>query len=389
MQSRYGDAAGIESMTLQKDIHFVLQRCEDFDDMAINRYLQEFPDDRDDRYYNERFTTQVWKDLLVMQSCPNRPLQSGQVMYSVITGLSEVKNNPALNTQQALDDLFIRIQPLVVQWALDQCDISLRLQFFKTSNHWPPVKLEFVKTERSKFSHLLKVMGTAFPSRELEGSGLVRNPPVQVVVDKANLVNTKTRLEVTLTATPEGSLVQIPVQIADGDRTVTIPRRISRIPPSRGSESLSPEICDSDCDGNLRNGSQVRGLSRLQKKPSRTSSTPVLSATLPKLGTVSSSNERQLDQDPGADTNRNASTEANDADLSADTSTEESTYSLPSSDDSQPIPSQAIEETTGKPCFGSEGSEKGSELRGSIRRNLLVSDSKPCHCGWYVQTLLP
>jgi hypothetical protein len=388
MRNRYRNTAGIESMTLEKDIiHFVLHRHEDFNNIAINRYLQEFPDDGDNGNYNERFTTQVWKDLLVMvrgRVGPNlknkcligfnsedpttilsKPTTAiTQVMCSAITSLPEVMDNPALSTQQALDELFIRIEPAVMQWALDLCDISLRLQSSKMSNRWPPAKLEFVEAERRKFFHLLEIMGTAFLNREPGSPGLVGNPPVQVVVNKANLINTKTRLEVTPTVIPESSPVQVPlhnIQIANGERTVTIPRRVLRTRPSGGSRSLSPRICDSDYDGNLRNRSQVRGLSRLQKKPSRTSSALVLSATMPELGNVSSSNRRRLDQDLEADTNGNVSTEASDTELSADTGiAEESICSSSSSDDGQLIPrARQLGKRPGNHVLGPKAAKRG------------------------------
>jgi hypothetical protein len=364
MQKQYGKTAGIESMTLQKDIiHFVLRRYKDFDNTAISHYLQEFPDDEENGNYNERFTSQVWKDLLVMvrgQVGPNlknkclvsfnsedpmtilsKPISAiTQVMCSAIIGLPEVMDNPALNTQQALDELFVRIQPVAMQWAIDQCNISLRIQSVKTSNHWPPARLEFVKAERSKFSHILSIMGTASLNRGPDDLDLVGNPPIQIVVDEANLAGTKTRLEVTPTVTPESSPIQSPVhniRITDVDRAVIVPRRVLGTLSSGGSESSSPQICDSDHDSNLRNGSQIRGLSRLRKKPSRTSSTLMLSATMPEPGIASSSHARQLNQDLGADTIRNVSTQANSTELSADIGiAEKDIYSLPSSDNDQP-----------------------------------------------------
>ncbi|KAI9764365.1 MAG: hypothetical protein M1840_008503 [Geoglossum simile] len=351
MRNRYGDAASIESMTLQKDIiDFVLQRYKDFDNTAISYYLQQLPDGEEDTNYNERFTTQVWKDLLVMvrgrvgPNLKNRCLVSfnsedpttilskpisaiTQVMCSAITGLPEVMDNPALNTQQASDELFARIQPEV-----------MRIQSVKTSNHWPPVKLEFVKAERSKFSHILKIIGTASLNPEPEDPGLVGNPPVQIVVDKANLIGAKMGPEVTPTVTPESSPMQAPVrniQIGDEDHTFIIPRRVLRTPSSGGSGSLSPQICDSDYDGNLGNESQPRGLSRVRKKPPRSSSTLALSATLSEPGNPSSSG-RQLDQDLGVETIRNVSTKGSDKELSG--IVEKDVYSLPSSNDDRPTP---------------------------------------------------
>jgi hypothetical protein len=360
MRKQYGNTAGIESMTLQKDIiHLVLRRHKDFDNTAISHYLQEFPDDGGNGNYNERFTSQVWKDLLVMvrgRVGPNfknkclvsfnsedptailsKPISAiTQVMCAAITGLPEVTDNPALNTPQASDELFVRIQPVVMRWAVDVCDTSLRVQSVKTSNHWLPERLEFVEAERSKFFRILEGIGTASFSRETEEPGSFGSLSVRIGVDKTNLVRAKTRP----TVTPESSPMQSPVhsiRIADGGCTVAIPRRVLRTPSSGGSGSLSPQIFDSDCDSSLGNGSRVRGLLRLRKKPSRASSTLVLSTTLSEPGNASSGDEGQLDQDLGAETtNRNVSTEADDTGLSG--RAEKDIYSLPSSDDGQPTP---------------------------------------------------
>jgi hypothetical protein len=56
MQKQYEKMTGIKSMILQKDIiHFILQRYKDFNNITINHYLQEFPDDEENSNYNERF----------------------------------------------------------------------------------------------------------------------------------------------------------------------------------------------------------------------------------------------------------------------------------------------------------------------------------------------
>ena len=161
LRVQYGSAAKDEALSLQQDIiRFVTKRLEEFSNAAIDHFLQVFPEGDDNDNYAERFTTQVWKELLVMvrdrvgpnlinkcvasfnsedpKTILSRPVSAiMQVMCSTIGKLPEVKENPALNMQLALDELLVKIQPVVWRWAADRCDLALRLQSQKRLGSWP------------------------------------------------------------------------------------------------------------------------------------------------------------------------------------------------------------------------------------------------------------
>jgi hypothetical protein len=95
---------------------------------------------------------------------PSRPISAiPQVICNAIVALPEVNGNPALSEQYTLDELLVSIQPVVMRWAIRNCEAALRIQSLKSVGRWPSSRFTFVKAELSKFSRILTDMNTGFP----------------------------------------------------------------------------------------------------------------------------------------------------------------------------------------------------------------------------------
>ena len=150
VERRHPDDAASQCLELQRHVlTFVQERLADLTQIALEPFLEAYPDHVGHTYI-ERFTHNVWRDLLVLvyDFCGpsfqhdalvhfNReaPTSISSHFTSTIARdlcqrldiIPEIAQNPALQTQAAAQDLALHIQPIVLQWAIRQC-----LRFFVT-----------------------------------------------------------------------------------------------------------------------------------------------------------------------------------------------------------------------------------------------------------------
>ena len=190
LRKKSGEDADKLSIKLQEQLlRYVRDNISDFTRPAVEHYLREYPGNNNKDAYAKRFEHQAWRDVLVLvvelagphlqHECLVRfntedPREIGSIPTSAIaqavcksiTHIPEVAHNPALRKESAVDDLWKRIQPVIVEWAAKQCSEALEGH----DEQWQPSTLQLLETERAKYSALLEEMRPSSPS--------VPSPPV-------------------------------------------------------------------------------------------------------------------------------------------------------------------------------------------------------------------
>ena len=149
VKERHPDDTDAQCVELQRRVLvFAQQHFADFTHVTVESLLDIFPDHAVESYV-ERFKHAVWQDLLklVYDFCGpsfqhdalsrfNRDSPStlcgqssstiAQGMCQVLENIPEVVQNPALRTKEAAQDLLREIEPIILRWAVRQCEGLVR-----------------------------------------------------------------------------------------------------------------------------------------------------------------------------------------------------------------------------------------------------------------------
>lgn len=148
LRNRYPDDADAQSIELQRQIlTFVQERMAQFTQVTVEPLLDIYPLNAVDTY-KDRFEHDAWRDLLILvyefggphfqtdaMACFNlkqpsktdTPLMAtvAQSMCQILPQLAEVTRNPALQGTAATQALCRCLQPVILQWAIQQCEVML------------------------------------------------------------------------------------------------------------------------------------------------------------------------------------------------------------------------------------------------------------------------
>ncbi|KAH7334195.1 hypothetical protein BKA66DRAFT_555351 [Pyrenochaeta sp. MPI-SDFR-AT-0127] len=183
LEKKYGEDAERKSIALQEQLlRYVQNNTKEFTNTTIDHYLQEYPGEHSNDYI-KRFEHVVWRDLLsivldfagpnLQHECmlrfnaeDTRDINSKpsstitQATCDLICSIPEVAKNPALQSTIAADKLYAIMQPIILRWAVEQCDEALE----RCRKVWKPSMVTLVDAERKKFETLLEDLRLPDPS---------------------------------------------------------------------------------------------------------------------------------------------------------------------------------------------------------------------------------
>lgn len=151
LRERYPDDADVQSIELQRQIlAFVQERMAQFTQVTVEPLLDIYPLNAVDTY-KDRFEHDAWRDLLILvyefcgphfqtdaMACFNLKQPSktdtpwmatvAQSMCQILPQLAEVTRNPALQGTTATQALCHHLQPVILQWAIQRCEVMLAVR---------------------------------------------------------------------------------------------------------------------------------------------------------------------------------------------------------------------------------------------------------------------
>jgi hypothetical protein len=189
LQAPFGSQAEDQSQRLQRQIFDVVRgRLDDLEGSLEGRVGHDS--------YLERFSSPIWKEILVTVRATAGPCFQGQLaryntelppslpgeavpaltrdLSRALCRLPQVRGNPALRATAAVEELIRRLSPMVAEWAAQQCKEALEAQAHGTVPSWPPSILQQVRAEHLGFSELVRAHTPAPPREESGGSATPR-----------------------------------------------------------------------------------------------------------------------------------------------------------------------------------------------------------------------
>jgi hypothetical protein len=202
LSQQHGSQAEKQSIRLEEDIMiFIRNRFYDLTSVICEPYLHQFPNE-EGAEYRLRFTHQVWRDLLLLVLSVTGPNLQGsavaifnskdirtiaaeptcsitQAMCGVVPRLAEVIKNPALVHTEALKDLNNAIYPIVMAWAIRQCEQALQPESLVDTQDWSVTMIELVRAEREKYVSL----AAAITNTDETVENITESPTLQNTLD--------------------------------------------------------------------------------------------------------------------------------------------------------------------------------------------------------------
>jgi hypothetical protein len=178
LEDKFEGQAGEEARQLQRRIFDTLRgRVDELVTRSGGDCLSKPPSSEGEPYL-DRFERPIWKDILVKVHATVGPRFQGalarfntehpeslltqleprepgltQNLSKAIWRLPDVARNPALWNSQAIDDLMMRISPIVTDWAAQYCQNALTAQRLRKVPPWPPSIMQLVTAEHCRFSN--------------------------------------------------------------------------------------------------------------------------------------------------------------------------------------------------------------------------------------------
>jgi hypothetical protein len=171
LEKKYGKDANQKSIELERQLLVHVQEHMDgLTDKTVECFLNQFPTNTEQDYIR-RFDHSSWKNILVIVHAmvgphfqneavarfntedPNmihsKPINT--IIYGIcdfIARNTEVSQSPVLSKKSAMETLYTKLQSIIAEWAVDECDKALNLG----QNILQPVELARVKAERIKYA---------------------------------------------------------------------------------------------------------------------------------------------------------------------------------------------------------------------------------------------
>jgi hypothetical protein len=234
LRAAFGGQAEDQSQQLQRQIFDVVRgRLDDLEGSLEGRVGHDS--------YLERFSSPIWKEILVTVRATAGPCFQGQLaryntelppslpgeaapaltrdLSQALCRLPQVRGNPALRAPAAVEELIRRLSPMVAEWAAQQCEEALKAQTNGTVLPWPPSILQQVRAEHLGFSELVRAHTPAPPREESGGSATPRQRSPDRVAGLVESVEVPVESAVHLP--PSHPPMDVPEELVQSDSVLT------------------------------------------------------------------------------------------------------------------------------------------------------------------------
>ena len=222
----------------------------------------------DGESYLERFESPIWKDILLSVHSIVGPCFQGvmakfnqqdpvtlasrqestlvSAMSKAICQVPGIAQNPALRSKQALGVLMSKLSPVILTWASEQCNESLRAQHQGNVPLWPPSVLDSVTAELGKLNALLP------QPNPVQRTLLWTKPAATRQSSSPNMSDHWTSSPPTLDPLRQAEKLQVqsPV-ISELDTVPEVPDDVE-LPPLAGFKTIDVEIDEAELQRRMR-----------------------------------------------------------------------------------------------------------------------------------------